>query len=249
LDRAKQLLSDGWITKAQFDQRQAARDQARAMVNRAQADTAKRAIRAPFTGRVGIRQIDLGQYLDAGVPIVSLQTVDPVYATAMLPEQAIAQVRVGQPVRVTTDTWTGRVFTGRITALESAIDPSTRTLKVQATLDNPDRALTPGLYAQLSVDLPDARPVVTVPETAIAYSLSGDTVYVLTPSKDAKSVYTVSRRSVQVGQSQPGFVEITAGLKPGEMVATNGQHKLREGGQAVIDNRLALASRPTPPRP
>lgn len=249
LDRARQLLADGWITRAVFDQRLAARDAARAAVERARADSDKRVVRAPFRGRVGIRQVDLGQFIDAGDPIVSLQSVDPIYVTAALPEQALRDVRVGQGVRVRVDTQPGRTFAGTVSALEAAVDAASRTVMVQATLPNRDGALTPGQSAELVVDLPGAVPVVTVPETAIAYALSGDTVFVLGRDKAGDGVFRTQRRAVTVGRSTDGRVEIVSGLKAGELVATNGQHKLREGGEAVIDNRLALAARPTPPQP
>jgi membrane fusion protein, multidrug efflux system len=248
LARARQLLAQGWTTRATVDQRLAARDAARATVSRAQAETAKRTIRAPFSGRVGLRAINLGQYLDPGQTVVSLQSIDPVYVTVPLPEAALASVKPGQEVRVTVDARPGQSFAGRVTSLDSFVDPGTRTIRVQATLANPEGALTPGMFAQVTVDLPGKRQVVSVPETAVAYALTGDTVWVLSKAKAGDGVHVATPRGVTRGSTEAGRVEILSGVKMGELVATNGQHKLRPGQPVSIDNRLALPARSALPR-
>jgi membrane fusion protein (multidrug efflux system) len=234
LDRAQQLLKDGWLTKATYDQRLAARDQARAQVARANSETSKRVVRAPFSGRLGIRSVNLGDYVAPGQALVSLQTVDPIYATAAVPEQALGQLRVGLPVSIAVDSLPGRTFNGRISSRESGVDPATRTIRVQATLPNDDGVLTPGMYAKFLVTVPNQRQVLTVPETAVAFSLSGSTLYVLERDRKGDGVFTARQRIVTTGNTTDGRVEITSGISAGDLIVTNGQMKLFDGAQASV---------------
>ncbi len=234
LDRAQKLLKEGWLTKATYDQRLAARDQARAQVDRAKSETGKRIVRAPFAGRLGIRSVNLGDYVAPGQALASLQTVNPIYATASVPEQALAQVQVGQPVAIAVDSLNSQTFAGRITSMDSAIDPATRTIKVQATLPNPDARLTPGMYAKILITLPNQRGVITVPETAVAYSLSGNNVYVLERGKKGDGIFVARQRLVTTGSTSAGRVEILSGVLANELVVTDGQVKLYDGAMAQV---------------
>jgi RND family efflux transporter MFP subunit len=241
--RVQPLVQQGTLAKAALDRAVAARDAARAQVERARADFGKRVIRAPFSGRLGIRQANVGQYLNPGDPIVSLQAVDPIYVTFDLPERKLAQTRVGLPVSVTVDAFPGRLFTGRVTTVDAAINPSTRNVRVQATLRNEEGALAPGMFANVLVEAGEGpSESVSVAETAIAYSLSGDAVFVLKPTQE-KDVFIAEQRAVRVGDSANGRVQILSGVQPGDLVVIAGQGKLRPGAKATVNNTVSL----TPP--
>lgn len=250
LDRAVSLVGKGFVSQANVDNAIAARDQAQAQLQRARADLQKKVIRAPFAGRLGIRQVDLGQYVSPGTAIVTLQAVDPIYVTFFVPEQKLRALRGGQKIEARTDAAPGRVFGGTITSIDARIDEATRNIRVQATLPNPDGALTPGMFVNVAAIGQSVESVVTVPETAISYSLYGDSVFVLTPlanqmsEKPAGQIHAVERRTVTPGEVEGGRVAIVSGLRAGELVATAGLIKLRDGGKAVISNRIPLT--PTP---
>lgn len=250
LDRAVSLVGKGFVSQANVDNAIAARDQAQAQLQRARADLQKKVIRAPFAGRLGIRQVDLGHYVSPGTAIVTLQAVDPIYVTFFVPEQKLRALRSGQKIEARTDAVPGRVFGGTITSIDARIDEATRNIRVQATLPNADGALTPGMFVNVAAIGQSIESVVTVPETAISYSLYGDSVFVLTPvanqmsDKPAGQIHAVERRNVTPGEVEGGRVAIVSGLRAGELVATAGLIKLRDGGKAVISNRIALT--PTP---
>jgi membrane fusion protein, multidrug efflux system len=239
--RADKLIKQGWITKSNYDIRIAARDQARAQVNRAQSETGKRVVRAPFSGRLGIRSVNLGDFVTAGQSLVSLSTVDPMYVTASLPEQAMRDVKVGQQVNVSIDSRPGAVFTGRITSLDSSVDPSTRTLRVQATLENKQSLLTPGMYAKLNVQVPNQRSAITIPETAITYSLSGNSVFILTRDKPGDGLFIAKQRIVTTGDVSNGRVEVLTGIKANDLVVTAGQLKIYDGAPAQLNQAMQLS--------
>lgn len=263
-ERIKALVATQTASKAALDRALAARDQAAAQLARAKASLSKKVVRAPFSGRLGIRKVDLGQYINPGNPIVTLQAVDPIYATFPVPEQALNRIKTGQIVSVAVDTAPGRTFQGKITSIDARVDDATRNVTVQATLPNPSGVLTPGAFANVEITGSSKTDVVTVPATAVSYSLYGDTVFVLKPVKAAaqpgaaqaaapqaktdEQVFAVERRTVKVGRSVNGRVAISQGLQPGDLVATAGQLKLRDGGKAVINNSIALdpAAKPLP---
>lgn len=228
-------------------------DTARTLLRQAEANVvsketviAKKAIRAPFAGRLGIRKVNLGQYVAPGTPLVSLQSVDPVYVDFALPEQHIHEVHAGQTVRVSVDAFPGEVFTGKITAVDAEVDPRTRNLSLQATLDNPQQRLQPGMFAAVKVLLPAQEQVVTLPRTAISYSLYGKSVYVIEErpaKKDDKNdapVLVARQRFVETGQERGKEVAIVRGVKAGERVVTAGQLKLHDGAHVRIDNSVKL---------
>lgn len=254
LIRARELAERGNMAQANLDTAVAQRDQAGAQVELIRAQINQKTIVAPFAGRLGIRQVNLGQYLAAGAAIVTLQSVDPIFVNFTLPEREIPRLKVGQEVSATIEGVKGRVFTGRITSLDAKVDEATRNLLVQATLDNKDGALVPGVFARLTVTLTEERQVVTVPETSVTYSLYGDSVYVVVERKDkdgkvvagadGKPQLTHDRRFVRVAERRNGQAGIIEGIKEGDRVVTSGQTRLFPGSGVVIDERPIL----TPPK-
>ena len=265
-ERTAKLVETQYASRAALDRAIAARDQASAQLARARASLEKKTIRAPFSGRLGIRQINLGQYLSRGDAIVTLQAVDPIYATFPVPEQAIARIRAGQGVTVSVDTAPGKRFEGKITSIDAKVDEGTRNVTVQATLPNPDGLLTPGAFANVTVVGSDTSEFVVIPATAVSYSLYGDSIYVLKPAPKptnaaggakagtdaagdqtaAAPVYVAERRAVKTGETQNGNAAILSGLKEGELVVTAGQLKLSDGGKAVLNNAIALDAAKAP---
>src|SRR3954471_972344 len=245
LDRAKQLAARQFGPQATVDQAQAAYDQANAGIAKTQAIISQKLVRAPFDGELGVRRVEVGQYLTAGTQIVSLTDLSELYANFTVTEKDSAQLKVGQTVRVVVDAYPGRNFEGKITTIEPQIATDTRNIRVQATIANPDRILKPGMFATTTVVLPDKPPVITVPETAVDYTLYGDSVYLLKEKKedDGKTSLTVERTFVQTGTRIGGRAEILKGLKAGDRVVAVGQLKLQPG------SAVAISSDPPPPIP
>ena len=245
LDRAKQLAARQFGPQATVDQAQSAFDQASAGIAKSQAIISQKLVRAPFDGELGVRKVEVGQYLTAGTQIVSLTDLSVLYANFTVTEKDSAQLKVGQTVRVVVDAYPGRNFEGKITTIEPQIATDTRNIRVQATIQNPDRILKPGMFATTTVVLPDKPPVITVPETAVDYTLYGDSVYLLTERKeeDGKTSLTVVRTFVQAGKRIEGRAEILKGLKPGDRVVAVGQLKLQSGAAVTI------SANPPPPIP
>jgi multidrug efflux system membrane fusion protein len=245
LDRAKQLAARQFGPQATADQAQAAYDQALAGIAKTEALISQKLVRAPFDGELGVRHIDLGQYLSAGTQIVTLTDLSVLYANFTVTEKDSAQLKVGQVVRIAVDAYPGRTFEGKITTIEPQVATDTRNIHVQATIANPDEVLKPGMFATTTVVLPDKPPVVTVPETAVDYTLYGDSVFLITEKKadDGKSSLTAVRTFVQTGNRIEGRAEILKGLKPGDQVVAVGQLKLQSGAAVVISKD------PPPPIP
>jgi multidrug efflux system membrane fusion protein len=245
LDRAKQLASRQFGPQATVDTAQAAYDQASAGIAKTEAIISQKLVRAPFDGDLGVRKVEVGQFLTAGTQIVSLTDLSTLYANFTITEKDSAQLKVGQTVRIAVDAYPGRTFEGKITTIEPQIATDTRNIRVQATIANPDRILKPGMFATTTVVLPDKPPVVVVPETAVDYTLYGDSVYLLTEKKedDGKTSLTAVRTFVQVGNRAGGHAEILKGLKPGDRVVAVGQLKLQSGAAVTI------SADPPPPIP
>jgi membrane fusion protein, multidrug efflux system len=245
LDRAKQLAERQFGPQATVDAAQAAFDQASAGIARTQAVISQKLVRAPFDGDLGVRMVEVGQYLTAGTQIVSLTDLSVLFANFTVTEKDSGQLKVGQTVRISVDAYPDRAFEGRITTIEPQISTDTRNIRVQATIQNPDRILKPGMFATTIVVLPDKPPVVTVPETAVDYTLYGDSVYLLSEKKaeDGKSSLIVTRTFVQTGNRIGGRAEIVKGLKDGDRVVAVGQLKLQSGSAVTI------STDPTPPIP
>lgn len=250
LRRNRALARNDFATQATLDQFQSQLDQARAGIAKTEAQIAQKQVLAPFDGVLGVRQIDLGQYLQAGTPIVTLTDLETLYANFTLPEQNRGAVAVGQPVEIRVDAFAGRVFEAKITAIEPQIDPQTRTIKIQATLANPGHVLLPGMYANARVVLTPQPDVVTIPETAVDYSAYGESVYVIRAdgkTADGKPVLKAIQTFVQTGARHDGMVAILSGLKAGDLVAKAGQVKLHNGAAVRIgtDEVLTIPAKPS----
>ena len=222
-----------------------------AQVGMTRALIAKKTVRAPFSGRLGLRLVNLGQILREGDPIVALQTLDPVHVDFSIPQRQLAQLRHGMQVRVTADAAPGQTFSGEIIAVSPEVDPATRNVRVRALVGNPGETLRTGMFANLDVVLPDRRSVLPVPVTAVLYAPFGDSVFVVEEQRNEQSGATervLRQQFVRLGQARGDFVDITDGLKAGETVVTSGVFKLRSGASVVIDNTLAPEPR-LEPRP
>ncbi len=251
LERSRQLRGQDLIAQSDLDSAEAAALQTVGQVDAIRATIAKKTIRAPFSGRLGIRDVNLGQFVGAGDPIVSLQSLDPIYVDFALPEQQLARITPGMRVRITTDAAPGRTFEGRLTAQNPDIDAGTRRIRLQATLPNPDGALRAGMFARVQVVRPETQSVLVVPATAVLNAPYGDSVFVLTESRDEKTGQAglqVKMTTVRLGEARGDFVAVTDGLKAGDVIATSGVFKLRNGSPVVVDNSLAPAPKadPTP---
>lgn len=239
-DRVQQLWKSKSVSKAEYDQRQSELEQAQARVAAGIARMEQKQLRAPHDGVLGIRRVNVGQYVTAGDPMISLQSLDTVFIDFSLPEQRYSDIRVGMTVTAQMDALGSDAFHGKITAIEPVIDADTRNFKVQATFANPEQAMRPGMFARLQMNVGEQRDVVTIPRSAISFKPYGNSVYVLTDaeSKDEKGrpLMNVKQRFVTTGQMQGDLVVVEEGLLVGEQVATSGLLKLRSGGTAIINN-------------
>jgi membrane fusion protein, multidrug efflux system len=245
LERAKQLAARNFGPQATVDQTQAAYDQALAGIAKTEALISQKLVRAPFNGELGVRRVEVGQYLTAGNQIVSLTDLSMLYDNFTVTEKDSGQLKVGQTVRIKVDAYPDRVFEGKLTTIEPQVATDTRNIRVQATVANPEKILKPGMFATTTVVLPDKPPVITVPETAVDYSLYGDSVYLITEKKenDGKTSLTAERTFVQAGKRYGGRTEIVRGLKAGDRIVALGQIKLQSGAA------VAISTEPTPPIP
>ncbi|WP_111655346.1 efflux RND transporter periplasmic adaptor subunit [Isoalcanivorax indicus] len=250
LDRTERLHRQGSISKAELDRAKSQADQASGALNAQQARVNQKTIRAPFAGQLGIRQVDLGEYLSPGTPVVSLQQLDPVYLEFSLPEQRLADIKLDMTVRAEVDAWPGEAFEGVITALEPGINPGTRNFMIQATLDNPEQKLRAGMFARVTIDLGDADDVVAIPQTAVSYNPYGNAVFVIVENegKNGEPHLTVNRRFVRTGRTLGDMVAILEGLEPGDRVATSGLLKLSNNATVKISDEAEppASTAPTP---
>jgi multidrug efflux system membrane fusion protein len=245
LDRAKQLASRQFGPQATVDQAQSTYDQALAGIARTEAVISQKLVRAPFEGDLGVRLVEVGQFLTAGTSIVSLTDLSVLYANFTVTEKDSGQLKVDQTVRIAVDAYPGRTFEGKITTIEPQIMADTRNIRVQATIANPDKILKPGMFATTTIVLPDKPPVITVPETAVDYTLYGDSVFLIVekPGADGKTTLTAERTFVQTGNRIDGRAEILKGLKAGDRVIALGQIKVPSGSAVTI------STDPLPPVP
>jgi len=242
LTRAHELLAQKTISQSELDTADAQYKQATAQADNIRAAIAKKTIRAPFTGRLGLRLVNLGQMLRAGDAIASLQTLDPIYVNFSLPQQQLARIDAGATVRVTTDAAPGQVFEGRVTAINPDIDTSTRNVRVEATLANQAEKLRPGMFASVSVVLPAAASTLAIPSTSVLYAPYGDSVFVVEDQPNARThrmEKVLRQQFVRLGAARGDFVSVVSGLKAGDTVVSSGVFKLRPGMPVVVDNRLA----------
>ncbi|MGB9073933.1 MAG: efflux RND transporter periplasmic adaptor subunit [Terriglobales bacterium] len=246
--RMQQLVKEGVISRVEYDQATAQQKATEANVAEIHATIERKIIRAPFSGILGIRKVNLGQYLPAGEAVVPLQSLNPIYVDVGLPQQTLGQVRVGGNLRVTSEDLPGQVFSGRVTALDSVVDQSTRNIQVQATLSNPQGKLRPGMFVQVEVGLGASRPVITLPASAISYAPYGDSVFIITDLKDPKGqpYRGVRQQFVKVEGSRGDQVAVISGVEPGDEVVTSGVFKLRNGAAVQVNNKVQPENNPAP---
>ena len=247
-DRAQQLVKAGVISRSDYDNATAQQKTTEAQVADTRAAIARKTIRAPFTGMLGIRQVSLGQYLAAGQAIVSLQSLDPIYVNFGVPQQDMPQVVTGHILRVTNSDLPGMAFSGKITALDSVINEETRNIQVQATLANRQNKLRPGMFVQVELPLGQPREVVPLPASAINYAPYGDSVFVVVDMKDPKgNTYRgVRQQVVKIEGSRGDQVAVISGINPGEEVVSSGVFRLRNGAPVQVNNTVKPENSPTP---
>lgn len=242
LQRSRDLAARKVISKAEQDAADSKFNRLQAVVDQMRSNIRKKSIVAPFDGQLGIRQVNVGQSIDARQPVVALTSLDPVYVDFTLPQQELAKLATGFEVRVRTDALPGREFKGKLTAINSMVDAVTRNVPLQATLENPDHALRPGMFAKVELELPQKQKTLVVPGSAISYAPFGNSVFVIEKKKDEKTgkeTETIRQQFVRVGEARGDLVAITEGLKPGELVVSTGVFKLRNGMVVTINNELA----------
>jgi membrane fusion protein, multidrug efflux system len=246
--RVQALHQQNVLADADLDQSTAELKQAEANVSEIEATIARKTIRAPFSGVLGIRQVDLGQYLKSGDPIVPLQALDPVYVNFSVPQQQVYALHPGGEVRVDSEEMSGFTAAGRVTAVNSVADEATRNVQVQATIRNPDRALRPGMFLQVQAVLGDATPVIALPSSAVAHAPYGDSVFIIQQmqGKDGRSYRGVRQQFVKLGNERGDQVAIVSGVKEGDEVATSGVFKLRNGAAVVVNNQVQPSNNPAP---
>ena len=247
LDRARGLREEGIISQADYDRANSENDQAQARVGEIRATIARKTIRAPFAGILGIRQVNLGQYLTGGAAIVPLQSLDPIYVNFSVPQQEVGQLRSGVEVRVSAE-GIARPFEGRITAVDSIVDEATRNVQAQATLPNREGRLRPGMFVQAEVLVGTSSAVVALPTSAVAYAPYGDSVFVVGDVKGPKgeTFRGVRQQFVTLGGERGDQVAVVSGLQAGEEVVTSGVFKLRNGAAVHINNDVRPANNPAP---
>ena len=247
-ERLQGLLNERVISQAEFDRASADFRQTDARVGEVRAVMERKKIRAPFSGILGLRQVNLGQYLAGGGELVALQSLSPIYANFGVPQQSASQISVGRSVRITTDEASGVQWAGRVTAIDSKVDEATRNIQIQATLTNPDGKLRPGMFIQAEVVLGPSHALVALPASAISYAPYGDSVFVVTDLKDpdGRTYRGVRQQVVKLGAARGDQISILSGIKVGEEVVTSGVFKLRNGAAVVVNNKVQPENNPTP---
>ncbi len=257
LERARALRKGGANTPVELDAAEARAKQTQATVENIEATITKKTIRAPFDGRVAMKQVERGQVVSPGTPVATLQSVDPIYAEFSLPQQALADLKVGQTATMHVDSFPGRTWQGAVSTVNSEVDPSTRNIRVRATFPNKDGILRPGLFVNVEVNASDKRDVLVVPATAVVYAPYGDSVFVLDrkapKTEDSQKpqeaegqnqggdhpALVAEPRFVRLGERRGDLVAVVSGLKQGETVVSNGAFKLRKGSAVIVNNTLA----------
>lgn len=248
LNRAKGLVEQGISAQADLDRLAAEYKQAEARIGEIRATIARKTIRSPFAGVLGIRQVNLGQYLEAGAAIVPLQAIRPVYVNFAVPQQQVTQLKVGSPIHVTAEGGTGVEADGRVTAVDSVANEQTRNVQVQATFANADGKLRPGMFVKTNVGLGAGEAAVTLPTSAIQYAPYGDAVFIVEEVSGPKGerYLGVRQQFVKLGSSRGDQVAVVSGIKPGEQVVTSGVFKLRNGAAVKVNNKVQPGNSPAP---
>ncbi|KAA1175654.1 efflux RND transporter periplasmic adaptor subunit [Marinobacter salinexigens] len=232
--RVSDLLPKRAVSQSQYDEAKANYDAARARVNEAEAELSKKIIRAPFDGTLGIRMVDQGEYIATGTPIVEINMLDPIYVDYTLSEKNLPNVATGYPVAVSVAAIPNEKFEGKVSAINTSVNPETRTVRIRATLDNPGGLLRPGMFATVQTQQPNDNEVITVPRTAISFNTYGDFVFVVAENDDGQLV--VNRRTIQSGETRDGRASVVSGLEAGETVVAKGLLRLRAGQSVVIQD-------------
>jgi len=251
LARERNLRTQNMVSQSELDTAEATLKQSQGNADAIRAAIQKKTIRAPFAGRLGLRLVNLGQYIDIGKPIVSLQSLTLVYAEFSLPQQELARLKTGMKLRVTTDAYPGRQFDGTLTAINPDLDQQTRSVGLQATFDNPEQLLRPGMFARVEVLLPEEQAVLVIPATSVLSAPYGDSVYVIEPKpgkEDGKPELAVRQQFIRTGRVRGDFVSVESGLKPGDRIVSAGIFKLRNG-MSVIENNDLTPKSDVAPRP
>ena len=248
LDRARGLADEGIVSRADFDRAAAEHKQAEARVGEIRATIERKRIRAPFTGILGLRQVNLGQYLTGGAAVVSLQSLDPIYANFAVPQQEVTRLRVGGEVSVSAEGMAGAAAVGRITAIDSIVNDATRNVGVQATLVNADGRLRPGMFVETRIELGTGTSVIALPSSAINYAPYGDSVFVVTDVQgpNGQKYRGVRQQFVKLGGARGDQVAVLSGVEPGEEVVTSGVFKLRPSVAVHINNDVQPGNNPAP---
>jgi len=246
--REQQLLDEGVVSRQEYDQATSQQKATEANVAEVRATIERKTIRAPFSGILGIRQINLGQYLSAGQAIVPLQALNPIYVDFGVPQQTVARVRVGHALRVTKEDMPNEAFSGRVTAVDAVVNEATRNIQIQATLPNPEGKLRPGMFVQVEVTVGAGRSVIALPASAINYAPYGDSVFVITDLKDpsGKTYRGVQQQFVKIEGSHGDQVAVISGVNPGDEVVSSGVFKLRNGAAVQVNNKVQPGNSPAP---
>ena len=249
--RSHDIFARHLISQADVDTADSNLKQAEANVGNTEADIAKKAIRAPFAGHAGIRNVNLGQYLPAGTVLVTLQALDHMYASFTLPEQALPSLAKGQKVEVTVDAYPNQKFEGQINAIDSKVDPASHTVRVQGLIANPQHLLRAGMFANVAISAGKPAQLVTIPKSAVTYSLYGNSVFIVAPSKDQKDdkgqpQLVANEVFVKLGDEHGSRVSVLEGVKAGDMVVTSGMQKLHSGAAVAINNDVTPDQTQTP---
>jgi membrane fusion protein, multidrug efflux system len=248
-DRQQALVKEGVVARTEYDNASAQQKSTEARVGEIRASIDRKTIRAPFSGVLGLRQVNLGQYLAAGQAIVSLQAMNPIYVNFGVPQQSTPQLKVGRALKITSDDLPGVEFNGRVTAIDSVVDQTTRNIQVQATLTNPGNRLRPGMFVQVQVSLGESRNVISLPASAINYAPYGDSVYVIADMQDPKSGQSykgVRQQFVRVEGARGDQVAVVSGINPGDEIVTSGVFKLRNGASVLVNNQVTPSNNPKP---
>jgi len=245
LDRRQKVFDKGYVSKADLDTARTTRDQLLANVQRTEALIAQKSIYAPWDGRLGLRDVSVGKYVAAGQTLVWLQTVDPIYADFTVTESDFGRIKPGQKVNAAFSAYPKDTFNGEVTTTDARVSASSRMITVRAKIENPGGRLVPGMYADVNVVVGEPQPVVTIPQTAVTYSLYGDSVFAVVkaknPDPNAKEPdLEIERRFIKLGTVRDGRVNVVDGVKPGEQIVIAGQNKIDQGSKVRIDNSIAL---------
>jgi membrane fusion protein (multidrug efflux system) len=248
-ERARDLAARKVISSAELDAASSKYGQRKALVENIESVIAKKEIRAPFDGAAGIRTVNAGEMVNVGRALVTLQALERVFFDFALPQQQLAEVKPDLSVKVTTDVFPDREFDGKLTAINSAVDPLTRNVTLQATLENPDHTLRPGMFGRVKVLLPSTKPTLFIPATAVSYAPFGNSVFLIEKKHDEKTgkdALILRQQFIRTGETRGDFVAVTEGLKEGDAIVSTGVFKMRNGMDVVVDNTLAPKSELNP---